>query len=87
MRRYSQQVQNTNTESTQSVPVEVAKDEQQHVDAAEEAESRRERKKKEQQEIMAILEEEGVLDEMEGKQVRHETGCNVFYILKQFDYE
>lgn len=33
-------------------------------------ESRRERKKKEQLEIKAILEEEGILDEMEGKQVR-----------------
>jgi hypothetical protein len=30
--------------------------------------SRRERKKKEQQEIQAILEDEGILDEMEGKQ-------------------
>jgi hypothetical protein len=32
-------------------------------------ESRRERKRKEQMEIQAILEEEGVLDELEGKQV------------------
>lgn len=47
-------------------------------------ESRRERKRKEQMEIQAILEEEGVLDELEGKQVnpfRSGTMCCVQVIL------
>lgn len=44
--------------------------------AGESALSRREKKKLEQLEIQAILEEEGVLDEMEGKQVNHHLCLN-----------
>lgn len=65
MRRYSSSLSNSTVPSSQPLQNEIISE----VENSTEEISRRERKKKEQMEIQAILEEEGVLDEMEGKQV------------------
>lgn len=72
MRRYSKEKQQREGAADEPVGEESVGDMSEVVEEAMVAEtdmSRRERKKKELSEIQAILEEEGVLDEMEGKQV------------------
>jgi hypothetical protein len=66
MRRYSSSLSSSNDAPADPLQVESISIEPNN---STEDISRRERKKKEQMEIQAILEEEGVLDEMEGKQV------------------
>ena len=74
MRRYSKEKQQRQEGAEEEPIAEVsAGDASEVVEeaiATETEMSRRERKKKDLSEIQAILEEEGVLDEMEGKQVR-----------------
>lgn len=63
MRRYSSTLSNPSKES-----LEESENNNNNQLGTQDEISRRERKKKEQMEIQAILEDEGILDEMEGKQ-------------------